>query len=756
MNRRSGLNTAFFWCAIVAILVAAAVLRLWRLGAAPFWYDEAMYAILARQFSPALLDGKTLLVEPLFVGFLSFWIKLGTGEFWFRLPAAIAGIGAVAAAIAFGHHMGGRKTAAYAGGLAAVAPALVYYSRDGKMYGLVIFFVLVACYGALRFAEGSRPWRMLALYTIAAAAVANTYFAAPLFLAAISLACCLFYFRRVRQFVLWTCANLVVLAATLPFLRAELTYNAIMRDKMFHAQQADLQALGITWGNLFSAYTPNDALRVAAAVVFTLLIAAALLQAAARRRAAFLTVAGCAPILGLWLASNILPWSLYIDRYVIAATGPLLMAAALGLAHLPGRVLGPRLLAVCLLLSAGGLFAVYTRQLPDEEHKHRGIMPAIEAPAMVAAIQSMAQPGDLVCHAFLETEPVLRWYAPECEHILLDDQGEMQAMLDAICSTAYQEFYAWHPEDIRTVLARAPRIWLVQPEGSFALRAATSGVRNTLGELAGIRYTQVFGKDGAATSLTLFQVRNDNHPGPAGAPSAPREESLAQLPGACTLTLRGDSAAGYTLEVTNTGTRPLAVPIEAAPCEQYVAASALAAKAPADCGWHSQDYLAAGAVRPAIFARTHPGETPPASLAWDAELTAGRYTLFIERTIQGSDYPIPAATLAIDIDGQRSLCPGTPLPADDTGGWRWINVAPFHLDAPHAVGITLSVIPPEARPEEYAVFSRLIICRGDTPELQTAVLQVAPGQTLQSPLTASTPHLAVLATNQNSACFLSR
>lgn len=744
------------------VLVAAAALRLWNLGAAPFWYDEAMYAILARQFSPKLLDGSVLLVEPLFVGFLSFWIKLGTGEFWFRLPAAMAGIATVATAIAYGHYTGGRRAASYAAALTAAAPALVYYSRDGKMYGQVIFFVLIAGYAALRFAEGSRPWPMLALYALAAAAVANTYFAAPLFLAAISLACCLFYFRRVSQFVLWTLANLVVLAVTLPFLRAELTHSVTMRDKVFHAQQADLPALAITWSNLFTAYTPNDYLRMAAAILFALLVAAALVPVPTRRRAAYLVVTGCVPILGLWTASNVLTWSIYIDRYVIAAAGPLLIACALGIASLPGRVLAPRALILCLLVSAGGLVAVYTRQLPADETKHRGIMPAIEAPAMAATIRSLGQPGDLVCHAFLETEPVLRWYAPEFEHVLVDDQGGTQAMLDALCSKKYQDFYGWHPQDIRAVLSRASRIWLVQPEGTLALRATASGARNTLGEFADVLHTQTYGKGEAATSLTLFALRRGEAPSDGG-PSGAVYESRAPLAGDCVVTLRGDNASGFQLVAQNTAARPLAIPIEWVSCERHVAASTLSAKAPADCGWYAQDYLAADATRPAIFGRTHPNETPPAPLSWNTELGPGRYALFIERTLQGTAYTIPTATLAFDIDGQRSISPGAPLAADDTGGWRWMKAARITLDAARTVTIGLSVIAPEARPEEYAVFSRLVICRDDqgelnAPPVQTSVLQVPPGQTLDTTLHApeSATHIMVLATHNRSACFLSR
>ncbi len=66
-------------CAPALLLVLAALVRAGALGVAPLWYDEAMYALLARDFRWELLRAPWILIEPLFVAPLSWWVALGQG-----------------------------------------------------------------------------------------------------------------------------------------------------------------------------------------------------------------------------------------------------------------------------------------------------------------------------------------------------------------------------------------------------------------------------------------------------------------------------------------------------------------------------------------------------------------------------------------------------------------------------------------------------------------------------------------------------
>ncbi len=185
-----------FWPIAALLAALATALRLHALGAAPLWYDEVMYAYIGRHFDPALLQGKDILLEPLFSAFLALWMRGGSSEFWIRLPSAVAGAAAVLAAGFLGNHLRGRRGALVTLAVAAVAPMLVYYSRDGKMYAWIILWQLLIALAVLNFARGIRPRRSMLLYFAAASALCYTHFLAFLFLIAVNVGYALFFARR--------------------------------------------------------------------------------------------------------------------------------------------------------------------------------------------------------------------------------------------------------------------------------------------------------------------------------------------------------------------------------------------------------------------------------------------------------------------------------------------------------------------------------------------------------------------------------
>lgn len=166
--------------ALAALLLAAAALRLPRLGAAALWLDECASIetalAVARSTSwtvmRALLRGLsayTLLLAP--------WIERDVGEWAVRLPSVLAGIALVPIAWLLGKEVGGRPLARRLGAAVALSPFFVWHSREARWYPLAwvlagigtLFFLR-----ALRRPEGSGLAGCLAFGLAAAATFSPT------------------------------------------------------------------------------------------------------------------------------------------------------------------------------------------------------------------------------------------------------------------------------------------------------------------------------------------------------------------------------------------------------------------------------------------------------------------------------------------------------------------------------------------------------------------------------------------------------
>ncbi|MGH2628799.1 MAG: glycosyltransferase family 39 protein, partial [Anaerolineales bacterium] len=159
-----------------AILVLAAALRVWHLGAKPLWFDETWSVFIARQpleEIPRLLRLYDHL-PPLYYLLLNIWIALfGTAEASVRLPSVLAGVGAVGATFFLAERVAGRRVALLGAALLAISPFQIAAAQEARTYSFITLFALGAAYGLWRAVEeGQRHhWLLyagcllLALYT---------------------------------------------------------------------------------------------------------------------------------------------------------------------------------------------------------------------------------------------------------------------------------------------------------------------------------------------------------------------------------------------------------------------------------------------------------------------------------------------------------------------------------------------------------------------------------------------------------------
>lgn len=147
--RSHHLTTLIAW-AIVAIALAV---RLFRADAQSLWYDEGTSAQLATRSAGAIVAAAAGDIHPpLYYLVLAAWTRVfGHGVPALRALSAVLGAATVAAVIAIGRRLGGRRLALAAGALAATSPYLIWYSQEVRMY--VLAGALGAALVALALAE---------------------------------------------------------------------------------------------------------------------------------------------------------------------------------------------------------------------------------------------------------------------------------------------------------------------------------------------------------------------------------------------------------------------------------------------------------------------------------------------------------------------------------------------------------------------------------------------------------------------------
>ncbi|TXH07229.1 MAG: hypothetical protein E6R05_00670, partial [Candidatus Moraniibacteriota bacterium] len=132
---------------MVYILAFALILRLVLINQS-LWLDEAIQALaLMGKMGPLMTYALADFQPPLyhFIGWL--WTNIaGYSEFALRTPSLLAGLGTVYFAAKLGSLLGGKKLMYLTGLLAATNPLLIYYSQEGRTYGLTTFFVTAAMF----------------------------------------------------------------------------------------------------------------------------------------------------------------------------------------------------------------------------------------------------------------------------------------------------------------------------------------------------------------------------------------------------------------------------------------------------------------------------------------------------------------------------------------------------------------------------------------------------------------------------------
>jgi len=265
---------------LVALAVGVRLPILWL----PLWYDEAFTQWLVTLPVSQLIAATAGDVHPpLF--YLVAWASahiFGVNAFSIRLPALVFGSASI---VVFGAILAEttlpKRVKTIALWLAVFSPWLAYYSAEGRMYGMLLFFVLVAAYGAQR---GDLPLlvigSVLGLYT---QNLAVLYFPALWIM-----------FLRKAGLKQTMIGGLAVVVLYLPWLPVVLKQMQAVKSGYWISQLSVGRVIGVIYE--LSAETASNAntLIITAAIVYSLLAIGIVM--AVKHRAGLLLTFAFAPL----------------------------------------------------------------------------------------------------------------------------------------------------------------------------------------------------------------------------------------------------------------------------------------------------------------------------------------------------------------------------------------------------------------------------------------------------------------------------
>jgi len=383
---------------IVAITLAAFLLRLRGLTDKSVWYDEAFVVTLARMSIPDMVRG---LIEldphpPLYYAFMHFWLLLGTDPFTMRLPSVVFSSLSVPLLYGIGSRFAGPRIGLGAAALLAVSSFHVEWAQEVRMYALLGLLCLGSLFFLLRALDhgGLGNW---AAHSALTAACMYTQLNAVFFLAAQAFAVVTLIGTRQRgreKARPWFLSQLAAALLFFPWLPAFLAQNDVYRVPNL----AWTTARGVE-GVLFQqAYGQlpywHLTMRIAVELRDLLVVGAVAISLLG---AWSLRLGGVGALL-LWLSLGTVGllaaagcWKgIFLAKTIIAASFAWYLLMVAGLAALRWRVVVVAGLAALLLLNVLGLVKYYSSGSQEDWQAAAGYLSRQMKPEEVAFVDCSA------------------------------------------------------------------------------------------------------------------------------------------------------------------------------------------------------------------------------------------------------------------------------------------------------------------------------------------------------------------------------
>lgn len=193
------------WVAIIGVLLLATFIRFYHIDVQSFWNDEGNSARLSERSIELIIEGTASDVHPpLYYLLLKGWqILLGNSEFSLRAFSAFLGVLIIPLIFAAGRELignAGLGVALTGAFLAAINPALVYYSQEARMYQMLALWATLSTILLIYFLS-SQKWKMLygLAYVLVVAAGLYTHYFFPAVLIAQNLIFAIWLLRQTKM-----------------------------------------------------------------------------------------------------------------------------------------------------------------------------------------------------------------------------------------------------------------------------------------------------------------------------------------------------------------------------------------------------------------------------------------------------------------------------------------------------------------------------------------------------------------------------
>jgi uncharacterized membrane protein len=331
----------YFITSVLIVVATAAVLRLWSLGSASLWTDEAWTADRVHERLAQSLANIMAVHNHGPAYFLLLRVLPNSTEALLRLPSALLGLAGTALMIfivARLYH--DRERALWAGLLLAVNPFDVGLSRMARPYAMVFFLSLLVSFIFLRLMSSPRSRRLWAGFVIASMIAYATHYSTAALPATQYLVFVTMLRHKNRIFRRWVLAQAVAVAPTLLWVFVTLRHPVQAVTEWI--PRPALHDIPLTLWNMLVGYDGTIKWPLVPGIVLVTLGLAFGVRAALRER-----TTDQKNLYWLWLiAATLIPVfivsrfviSIYVDRYFTVCLPALLILTIEGWGRFPTRV----------------------------------------------------------------------------------------------------------------------------------------------------------------------------------------------------------------------------------------------------------------------------------------------------------------------------------------------------------------------------------------------------------------------------------
>lgn len=411
----------------LAIIALGFSLRLYRLDAQSFWYDEAYSASVARGTPGQIISNRFSDVHPpLYYLTLHFWQNVDAGDFTVRLLSAMLGTAGIAAVYALGRTLFDEYVGLAAAAITCLAPYTVFYGQEARMYSLLLLLSALLLLSYNRMLQ-TRSRRWLLAYAACAALSMYVQYVSALLLLGLHLHLLVTKHRDRDSWALMASTDVIVLLVLAPQLTILLGQTHLIAGHQWTAPATPgfARLLTAPYALTLSQFTSQRLVPLGFAAVLVLFIITHLQLARHlvrdRDPGGQLSLMVCALWTPLLLAFAISQWqSIYRERALIVAVPALYLLLSWGVVKTRERYFNLSCLLVLGAVALGALNNWYF-DAAFAKPSFRSVGEVLEAEACGETPIIHTSDGALL---------IMMRYAPHCEHFLLEGDPAPQLPLE--------------------------------------------------------------------------------------------------------------------------------------------------------------------------------------------------------------------------------------------------------------------------------------------------------------------------------------